>query len=192
MSADDDTISQAMDNGCDGRKLLRLSMLNQVTSTIAFYIFAVDVVLVIGFTMLSANHVFWSLQNAQALMGNGAEAVLLASGVTIMLAAGVFDLSLGGNLILTSVVGAEGRRCWHGHRRRGPQPGRGRRHRNPRPEGSPLARGPPGGAQGDSVPRPARPSSPVTRAGFRVIRPSAQARRRVRPRGQYFWMRAGD
>ena len=43
----------------------------------------------------------------------------------------------------------------------------------------------------DSV-RPARPSSPVTRAGFRVIRPSAQARRRVRPRGQYFWMRAGD
>jgi ribose transport system permease protein len=106
MSAVDDTISQSMDNGADERTLPQKSMLNRVTSTTAFYIFVVDVALVIGFTLLSANHVFWSLQNAQALMGNGAEAVLLASGVTIMLAAGIFDLSLGANLILTSVVGA--------------------------------------------------------------------------------------
>jgi ribose transport system permease protein len=106
MSAVEESTGQAADNGLDERVIARKSLPQRLASTTAFYIFVVDIVLVVGFTLLSANHVFWSLQNAQALMGNGAEAVLLASGVTMMLAAGMFDLSLGANLILTSVVGA--------------------------------------------------------------------------------------
>jgi ribose transport system permease protein len=106
MSAVEDTVSSPADNGLDERTIPPKSLLRRLASTTAFYIFAVDIVLVVIFTLASSNHVFWGLQNAQALMGDGAEALLLASGVTIMLAAGVFDLSLGANLILASVVGA--------------------------------------------------------------------------------------
>jgi ribose transport system permease protein len=97
---------QTADPTADERALPRRSWLRRTASTTAFYIFLVDICLVLFFTLKSANHVFWGLQNAQALMGNGAEALLLASGVTMMLAAGIFDLSLGANLILSSVTGA--------------------------------------------------------------------------------------
>lgn len=106
MSAVDAPKEELASDGSDERTLPPRSLARRVTSTTAFYIFVVDIALVAIFTLASANHVFWSLQNAQALMGNGAEALLLASGVTIMLAAGVFDLSLGANLILASVAGA--------------------------------------------------------------------------------------
>ncbi|MGD0245202.1 MAG: ABC transporter permease [Streptosporangiaceae bacterium] len=106
MSTVEESTGQAAGNGLDERALPQRSLLRRLSSTTAFYIFAVDIVLIAVFTLASSNHVFWSLQNAQALMGNGAEALLLASGVTMMLAAGVFDLSLGANLILASVVGA--------------------------------------------------------------------------------------
>jgi ribose transport system permease protein len=105
MSAVDSHASQATGEA-DDRALAPKTALRRLTSTTAFYIFLVDIVLVVGFTLISQNHVFWSLQNAQALMGNGAEALLLATAVTMMLAASVFDLSLGANLILSSVVGA--------------------------------------------------------------------------------------
>jgi ribose transport system permease protein len=70
-----------------------------------FYIFLFDVVLVVMFTIASPAHVFWSWGNEEALMGNASEAFLLATGATVMLAAGAFDLSLGANVILSSVVG---------------------------------------------------------------------------------------
>jgi len=69
------------------------------------YIFLFDVLLVAGFTILSPNHVFWSWGNEEAVMGNASEAFLLAAGATVMLAAGAFDLSLGANVILSSVAG---------------------------------------------------------------------------------------
>jgi ribose transport system permease protein len=90
----------------DERAIPRKNALQRLMTTTAFYIFIVDIILVIGFTFLSQNQVFWSLQNFQSLLGNGAEALLLAIGVTMMMAAGMFDLSLGANLILSSVVGA--------------------------------------------------------------------------------------
>jgi ribose transport system permease protein len=106
MSAVDESTAQSTPDAPDERAIAPRNLLRRLASTTAFYIFLVDIVLVIGFTLLSSHQVFWSLQNAQSLMGNGAEALLLASAVTIMLAAAVFDLSLGANLILSSVVGA--------------------------------------------------------------------------------------
>jgi ribose transport system permease protein len=106
MSAVDSPTSQAAGEAGDDRAITPKGALRRVTSTTAFYIFLVDVFLIAGFTLYSQNHVFWSIQNAQALMGNGAEALLLATAVTMMLAAAIFDLSLGANLILSSVVGA--------------------------------------------------------------------------------------
>lgn len=105
MSALDASATEAGD-AADERALPPKSVLRRLASTTAFYIFVVDIVLIVGFTLISSHQEFWSLENAQSLMGNGAEALLLASAVTIMLAASIFDLSLGANLILSSVVGA--------------------------------------------------------------------------------------
>jgi ribose transport system permease protein len=70
------------------------------------WVLVLDVVLVVFFTALSGHHVYYSLANFQALMLGGAEALLLALGLAMLMGAGFFDLSLGANLVLSSVVGA--------------------------------------------------------------------------------------
>ena len=71
----------------------------------AFTIFLIDVLLVILFTLLSPNNRFGSLLNFQSLMYYSMVALLLALGMTLVVAAEMIDLSLGANLILSSVFG---------------------------------------------------------------------------------------
>ena len=70
------------------------------------WILLLDLALVAVFTALSPGHVFWSVANAQALLLGMSETLLLALGLAMMLGAGIFDLSLGANLVFSSVVGA--------------------------------------------------------------------------------------
>jgi ribose transport system permease protein len=70
------------------------------------WILMLDIALVALFTALSEGHVFWSEANAQALLLGVSETLLLALGLAMMLGAGIFDLSLGANLVFSSVVGA--------------------------------------------------------------------------------------
>lgn len=77
-----------------------------LTTSTAGYLLAFDLILMVIFTLTSHGHVFASWENAESVIGNGAEGLLLAIGLTIMLSAGIFDLSLGANLILSSVAGA--------------------------------------------------------------------------------------
>jgi ribose transport system permease protein len=70
------------------------------------WILMLDILLILAFGFLSNNFVFWSQTNAQALMINGTEALLLALGLAMLLGAGTFDLSVGSNLVLSSVLGA--------------------------------------------------------------------------------------
>jgi ribose transport system permease protein len=72
----------------------------------ATLVFVVNLLLIAFFTALSPNHVFWTLANAEALLRNGAEILFLALGVTLLMSAGVFDLSVGANLVLASVISA--------------------------------------------------------------------------------------
>jgi ribose transport system permease protein len=65
-----------------------------------------DAALVVLFTVVTPNHVFWSTANAQAVMLAMSETLLLALGLSMLLGAGIFDLSLGANLVLSAVVGA--------------------------------------------------------------------------------------
>lgn len=88
-------------------RALHPSFWRHMTQTNASYIFVVNVVLFIGFTLLSSQHAFLSWLNATSMMSQGAEILLLSVGMTLMLSAGMFDLSLGANLILSSVLGAE-------------------------------------------------------------------------------------
>jgi ribose transport system permease protein len=71
----------------------------------AAIVLLLDVVLVIVFTLLSRDHVFWSLANLQALLLAGTQALLLAVAIALLLGGGLIDLSLGANLVLSSVVG---------------------------------------------------------------------------------------
>lgn len=70
------------------------------------WVLALDVLLVIVFSILSPNGVFFTAQNFQFLLLGGSELLLISLGMTLLLAAGQFDLSVGANLVLSSVVGA--------------------------------------------------------------------------------------
>lgn len=72
----------------------------------AAWVLMLNLALVAVFTALSPDHVFWSEANARALLLAMSQTLLLALGLAMMLGAGIFDLSLGANLVLSSVVGA--------------------------------------------------------------------------------------
>jgi ribose transport system permease protein len=74
--------------------------------TSAAWVLLLDVALVILFGVLSEDHVFLSVENFQAIALGTTESLLLTLGLALLLGAGVFDLSLGANLVLSSVVGA--------------------------------------------------------------------------------------
>jgi ribose transport system permease protein len=87
-------------------RAVHASQLQALLTHSATLVFAVNILLIAFFTLLSPNHVFWSVANAEALLRNGAEILLLALGVTLLMSAGVFDLSVGANLVLASVISA--------------------------------------------------------------------------------------
>ncbi|HZT95020.1 MAG TPA: ABC transporter permease [Gaiellaceae bacterium] len=80
------------------RRLLRSS---------AFWIGLIDLLLMLVFWWLSPHHLFLSKQSILALLTDGAAIVLMTGGVACLMATGEFDISLGANLILSSVVGAK-------------------------------------------------------------------------------------
>jgi ribose transport system permease protein len=76
-------------------------------TTNAAWVLGLDVLLILYFTLASQGHVFWSAGNFQALCLAGTEALILAMGLSMMLGAGQFDLSIGANLVLCSIVAAK-------------------------------------------------------------------------------------
>jgi ribose transport system permease protein len=82
------------------------SVARRWASSTAAWIFAVDIVLMIVFSILSNGHDFASWLNAESLMQDISEAMFLSLGLAIMMGATIIDLSLGANLVLSSVAGA--------------------------------------------------------------------------------------
>ena len=70
----------------------------------AFWLLLIDAVLVVLFTAVSINHTFISQANIKNLMLDSGEGLLLGIAIAFLLGAGEFDISLGSNLILASVV----------------------------------------------------------------------------------------
>ena len=75
--------------------------------TIAVWVLALDAALVLAFGLLSTDQVFLSGASFQNIASAAAMPVVLAVGFALLLGAGEFDLSLGANLVLSSVVGAK-------------------------------------------------------------------------------------
>ena len=75
--------------------------------TSAVWVLAVDAALVLAFGLISTGQVFLSAASLQNIALGAAVPVILAVGFALLLGAGEFDLSLGANLVLSSVVGAK-------------------------------------------------------------------------------------
>lgn len=93
-------------DGVDTRAVAAKPLWVSTLKTRAAAIFALDAALFIVFTA-SSDGLFASTANIQSLLLSGTEALLLAVGLALLLGAGIFDLSLGANLVLSSVVGAK-------------------------------------------------------------------------------------
>ena len=72
-----------------------------------FMVFLVDAALIVLFTLLSDNNVFWSTANFDGLARNGTQILLLSAGLTLLLGSGVIDLSVGASLVLAATVAAK-------------------------------------------------------------------------------------
>jgi ribose transport system permease protein len=98
---------QAAQHPVDDRALVPVSRVAAWLKTRAAWILLLDIALVILFTLVTPHHVFATAANVKNVLLALTEALLLALGLTMMLGAGIFDLSLGANLVLSSVVGAK-------------------------------------------------------------------------------------
>ena len=79
----------------------------KVVATSAFWVFAIDLGLILLFGLLSDDRVFLSVANFQNISLSATEAVILGVGFAYLMGAGQFDLSLGANLVISSVIGAK-------------------------------------------------------------------------------------
>jgi ribose transport system permease protein len=59
------------------------------------------------FGLISPNRVFFSPQNLSSIMSSAALMLILASGMTVLIVAGQLDLSIGSQLVLSAVLGAQ-------------------------------------------------------------------------------------
>jgi ribose transport system permease protein len=84
-----------------------VSPLRRALASTACWIALANVVLVLAFGAASPDHVFWSIDSFKNLAVDASQALLLTTGVALILGAGELDISLGANLILSSVVGGE-------------------------------------------------------------------------------------
>ncbi len=73
----------------------------------AFWMLLVLFGLVALFGVISPNHVFFSIGNLFSIALNASQLLLLATGMTFLLGARQLDLSIGSNVIMSSVVGAK-------------------------------------------------------------------------------------
>jgi ribose transport system permease protein len=90
----------------DNRAVAERPTWQRILLTGGAWVLLLDIVLIGIFTALSPGYVFFSLQNLQNQLLNGSEGLLLALAMAMLLGAGLFDLSVGANLVLSSVIGA--------------------------------------------------------------------------------------
>jgi ribose transport system permease protein len=95
----------AADDSDDPRAVSNRSAMSRWLRTNGAWVLFVDIALIVLFGLLSQDHVFWSVLNFQAIALASTEFLLLTLGLAMLLGAAIFDLSLGANLVLSSVVG---------------------------------------------------------------------------------------
>lgn len=88
----------------DLRGVKEKSLLQKLFSSTGTWVLVLDIVLIGVFTAASSG-LFLSPRAIDSLLLSSAQGLLLALGLAMLLGAGFFDLSLGANLVLSSVIG---------------------------------------------------------------------------------------
>src|SRR5690242_217046 len=83
------------------------SIAQRLTGSTAFWMGLVILALVALFSIISPNHAFFQLSNFQDMALDVTETMVLALGMTFVLGAGELDLSIGANLLLSSVLAGQ-------------------------------------------------------------------------------------
>ncbi len=99
--------NKSTDDALDTRATAAPSLWRRAAGTSALWIGLFDVVLILIFGVISTNGVYLTVASFQNIALAGTELVILAVGFGLLLGSGQFDLSLGANLVLSSVIGAE-------------------------------------------------------------------------------------
>lgn len=89
----------------DGPQVRGLGRLGTLLGSTTFWVAVVNVLVIAAFAVTSPN--FLQVSNVQNILFSGAQILLLTVGMTLLLAAGEFDISIGANVIVSSVVSAK-------------------------------------------------------------------------------------
>jgi ribose transport system permease protein len=81
--------------------------LRKLVGTPVLWVALIDVALILLFGLISPDHVFFNASNFTNMALAAAQTILLAAAVALLIGAGELDISLGSNLVLSSVVGAK-------------------------------------------------------------------------------------
>ncbi|MBN9188016.1 ABC transporter permease [Microbacterium sp.] len=96
----------AVDDAADTRAVRQAHPLVRWLGASGTWVLLLDIALIALFSIISPGNVFWSLQNLESMLLAGTVTVLLALGIALLLGAGAIDLSVGSNLVFSSVVAA--------------------------------------------------------------------------------------
>jgi len=88
-------------------RIRHASRLQRFLEQPALWIAVVDLGLILLFGVISPNNVFFNTSNFTNMGLDSAEVLLLAVGISFLLGAGELDISIGANIILSSVVGGK-------------------------------------------------------------------------------------
>ncbi|GAA3606770.1 ABC transporter permease [Gibbsiella greigii] len=80
---------------------------SRLRETTVFWMALILFGLIVLFSMISPNHAFLSVNNFFNIALNASQLVLMAVGMTFLLGAREFDLSIGANLVLSSILAAK-------------------------------------------------------------------------------------
>ena len=89
------------------RPLLRWSSAQGPLRRPVFWVTLVNLLVIALFGTISTNHVFISAQNTRGVLLSASLIITLSVGQAMLLAAGQLDISVGANVVLSSVVGAQ-------------------------------------------------------------------------------------
>jgi ribose transport system permease protein len=81
--------------------------LKNLRKNTALWIAIIDLVVIFLFGLFSKNHVFISIQNLRNIALDCAAITLITAGMSMLLGAGELDISVGANIILSSVIGGK-------------------------------------------------------------------------------------
>lgn len=105
MSHSDTNLVVASDK--DPRAIANQPAWRRMAASTTVWVLLLNIALVAVFTFMSPNHVYFSIANLRNILLNGAEPMLLAVAMAMLLGAGIIDLSVGANLVLASAIGAK-------------------------------------------------------------------------------------